>query len=243
MNWHNRYVQQATWTRELREYLFDKTALATAGSVLEVGCGTGAILSTLQSLATLHGLDLNADALAECHIHAPAACLTRGDARWLPYRNEIFDITFCHFLLLWVKDPLSAIREMGRVTKSKGYILAFAEPDYTSREDQPAQLATLGHWQTSSLIRQGADASLGGRLADLFHQAGIKIIETGTIKSRGQEALKSENWENEWAVIESDLAGIVSKEEIRKMRLLDEQARACGDRVLNVPTYFAWGQV
>lgn len=243
MNWHDRYTQQAIWTRDLREYLFNQTSLSNLRSVLEVGCGTGAILSTLQTSAALHGLDLDAAALTECRVHASNACLTRGDVCQLPYRSGSFDITFCHFLLLWIKEPLNAIYEMKRVTRSKGHIIAFAEPDYTSREDQPIQLAALGNWQTESLKRQGADVSLGGHLAELFHQAGIKIVETGTIKSRGAEALKPDEWENEWAVIESDLTGFVSKEEIQKMKRLDEEARAHGRRVLNVPTYFAWGQV
>ncbi len=243
MNWHERYIQQAAWTRDLREYLFQQTGLSNANSVLEIGCGTGAILSSLRTSAAMHGLDLDNASLINCHKHVSNACLTRGDARCLPYRSKSFDITYCHFLLLWVNEPLKAIYEMKRVTKRKGHILAFAEPDYTSREDQPTQLAMLGKWQTESLKRQGADVGLGRHLSGLFHQAGIKIIETGTIKNRGLEALNPEEWKNEWTVLESDLTGFVSAEEIQKMRLLDEEARRRGTRILNVPTYFAWGQV
>ena len=49
MNWHLRYIQQANWTRELREYLFQRTGMATAERVLEVGCGTGAILGEVRT--------------------------------------------------------------------------------------------------------------------------------------------------------------------------------------------------
>ncbi len=242
MNWHERYIQQAAWTRDLREYLFRQAGLSGANSVLEVGCGTGAVLSSLETSAALHGLDLDAGALAECR-RVSNASLTRGDAHDLPYRNESFDIVYCHFLLLWIKEPLKAIYEMKRVTKSKGHILAFAEPDYTSREDKPDPLAVLGKWQTEALKRQGADIGLGGRLAELFHQAGIKIVETGAIQSRSPEAMDPDEWENEWAVIESDLSGFAQREEIQKMKHLDEEARTHGTRVLDVPTYFAWGQV
>jgi hypothetical protein len=41
--------------------------------------------------------------------------------------------------------------------------------------------------------------------------------------------------------LESDLAGFVKEEDLQNMRILDRQARARGERVLHVPTYFAWG--
>ena len=75
---------------------------------------------------------------------------------------------------------------MKRVTKSSGYVLALAEPDYTARIDQPDELVALGKWQNELLQRQGADIGLGVRLAGLFFRAGIKIIETGAIQSREQ---------------------------------------------------------
>ena len=241
MNWHDRYVQQAGWTRDLRNYLFDKAGLKTARCVLEVGCGTGAILSELDSPASPHGLDLDAGALVDARVHAPAATLVRGDALSLPYADFTFDITFCHFLLLWVRDPLAAVREMARVTRPNGFVLALAEPDHTARVDKPESLAPLGRWQTEALRRQGADVSFGAHLADTFARAGIEIVETGSIQ-RAEEATVS-GQEKEWAVIEADVRGLVAEEEIHKLKLLDEEARARGGRVLHVPTYFVWGRV
>ncbi len=209
-----------------------------ARRVLEVGCGTGAVLSTLQTSASLYGLDLDA-ALHQ----TKNFFLTRGDAHSLPYPNHCFDITYCHYLLLWVTDPLKALTEMKRVTKNNGYVLAFAEPDYTARLDKPDELSALGELQNESLRSQGADIGLGGRLADLFFRAGIKIIETGTIQSRGNEAFSPEEWQSEWDVIQSDLAGFIGEAEIAHLRTLDEKARRNGTRRLDVPTYFAWGQV
>jgi hypothetical protein len=139
-----------------------------------------------------------------------------------------------------VRDPLQALFEMKRVTRSGGHIIAFAEPDYSHRIDKPTELIQLGKWQTEALIKQGADPGLGARLAELFFEAGIKINETGTIQGMENDASPAE-WEIEWAVIESDLAGSVSSENIQKMKLLDQYARAKRERILNVPTFFAWG--
>jgi ubiquinone/menaquinone biosynthesis C-methylase UbiE len=237
MNWHSRYLQQAAWTRDLRTYLFEQAGLKIASHVLEVGCGTGAILRELSAPA-LHGLDLEAGSLAECKIHAPAASLTLGDGHFLPYPDQSFDIVYCHFLLLWVKNPLQVLCEMARVGRS---VLALAEPDYSQRVDEPPTLKQLGEWQTEALRRQGANPSFGAALPDTFYQAGIRLIETGPIQ--GQAVMNSaEDWEQEWAVIESDLAGFVPEVEIQKMKKLDEAARGNGERTLYVPTFFAWGK-
>ena len=238
MNWHSRYLQQAEWTRDLRAYVFEQAGLKNARRVLEVGCGTGAILQDLATPASLYGLDLDPAALAESRIHAPAVSLTRSDAHFLPYPDQSFDIVYCHFLLLWVHDPLQVVREMARVGRS---VLALAEPDYSQRVDEPSALKLLGEWQTEALRRQGANPSFGAMLAETFYEAGIKLIETGPIQD--QAVMRSvEDWENEWAVIEADLKGIIQGKEIQKMKKLDEEARQQGKRTLQVPTYFAWGK-
>jgi ubiquinone/menaquinone biosynthesis C-methylase UbiE len=242
MNWHSRYTQQATWTRDLRTYLFDRASLVNARRVLEVGCGTGAILRELESPAEFYGLDLNPAALAECRIHAPNVTLTRANGLALPYPDQTFDIVYCHYFLLWVHDPLQAVLEMKRMTRKQGHILALAEPDYDARVDKPDELKQLGEWQTESLQRQGADPSFGSRLAETFFQAGIQIHETGTIRGVEKNPTAEER-EMEWAVIEADLADSVSDAEIQKMKLIDKQAWAKDERVLHVPTYFAWGQI
>jgi SAM-dependent methyltransferase len=242
MDWHRRYLQQAKWTRDLRAYLFKQAGCNESSCILEVGCGTGAILSEVPGHPTLHGLDINPQALAQCRVHVPTAALVQGNALQLPYADKTFDIVYCHFLLLWVSDPLQALLEMRRLAKTGAHILAFAEPDYTQRVDQPPELIPLGKWQAESLHRQGADPGLGARLADLFFRAGIELLETGTIQ--GAESDPSpEDWETEWAVIEADLAGLIARDDVQKMKRLDEQARARGERKLHVPTYFAWGRV
>jgi SAM-dependent methyltransferase len=261
MDWHARFSQQADWTRELRAYAFDKAGLKRAGRILEVGCGTGALLVELPTRAAVHGLDLEPACLVEACIHAPGSALVCGNAQSLPYPVGSFDITFCHFLLLWVHDPLQALCEMRRVTRPGGYVMALAEPDYSRRVDQPEILRPLGRWQAESLRRQGADPDLGQRLASLFAEAGMTVLETGSLRGspgssevvpvsargtgrgRGTHLPKPEERELEWAVLESDLAGFVPARKLQRMKKLDEEAWQRGERVLYVPTYYAWGCV
>jgi SAM-dependent methyltransferase len=244
MNWHERYIRQAAWTRELRTYLFERCGWSTARCVLEVGCGTGAVLTELMMPGpALHGVDLERSSLRECREHAPAAHLVCADARSLPYADQAFGVTFCHFVLLWIREPLQALQEMRRVTASAGYVLALAEPDYGARVDQPAELEWLGQRQNEALQKAGVALRRGAELGDLFQRAGIHLIETGAIRSTHAQALQKDEWESEWKVLEADLEGSVSPKEMARIKAVDRQARASGKHMLNVPTYFAWGQV
>ncbi len=244
MNWHERYLHQANWTRELRSYLLQRSGWASAHRVLEVGCGTGAVLASLpQGGPAVYGLDLDRSSLLGCHDHASDAYVAHGNALALPFASRAFDITFCHFLLLWVGDPLQALREMKRVTVPAGYVIAFAEPDYGAREDKPAELAWLGQLQNKALQRQGAALRRGAELAELFQRAGISIKETGLIRGKKTASLSAKEWESEWQAIAQDLAQDLPADELERNRRLDREAMLMGQRVLNVPTYFAWGQV
>ena len=249
MNLHDRYLQQASWTRDLRAYLFAHAKWRSARRLLEVGCGTGAILRDLElasagrkpGSAALFGLDNARVPLRECRRHAGRVHLAQADALALPFPDQAFDITYCHFLLLWVDDPVAALREMRRVTS--GHVLALAEPDYSHRVDTPSEFIELGRLQTETLHQQGADVSLGSRLARLFEHAGLQIRETGVIEPWDGRSDSASHLQAEWDMLEADVGHLLSAEELQRYRQLDADARKRNIRQLYVPTYFAWGQV
>jgi ubiquinone/menaquinone biosynthesis C-methylase UbiE len=244
VDWHARYSQQARWTANVRNYLFDRAGIGTAQKILEVGCGTGALLSEFPSFskAGIFGLDIVMDAARQSQRNAQTALITCGDGIALPYPDQTFDIVFCHFLLLWVKSPVDIMKEMKRVVQRGGAIIALAEPDYAGRIDYPPTLEPLGRWQAESLRRQGADPDAGRKLHGWFSSAGIPPIESGIIAGGWSAVPSSDERALEWVVIESDLAGQVPAQDIQKLKNLDEAAWTNGERVLFVPTFYAWGR-
>ena len=188
MDWHTRFTQQARWTADLRRYLFGKTGLDRAKRILEVGCGTGAVLTTLYTLqGHPFGLDINSTFLKQAAGHTPGVTLVQGDAHYLPFAGGQFECVYCHFTLLWVADPARVLIEARRLIRSGGWVLALAEPDYGGRIDYPEALVKTGRLQAESLRRQGADIHLGRRLGALFHQAGLLNIETGVVSGQWRE--------------------------------------------------------
>ena len=244
MNWHARYQQQARWTENTRDYLFKRAGLNAAKRVLEVGCGTGALWEhfSLPAGASAHGLDLSLDSVAQARHNASGLSAVNGLGEFLPYPDGCFNLVFCHYLLLWVQKPEQILREMARVTRPGGTVLALAEPDHAARIDHPAGLQTLGRWQVEALAAQGVNPYMGRQLAGAFAEAGIRLVENGVIGG-GWSAPTVDETDMEWAVLEDDLAGRVQALDIQKMKMLDRQARLRGERVLFVPTFYAWGRV
>ncbi len=241
IDWHQRYRQQALWTATLRQYIFKKIGLGKTDRLLEVGCGTGAILETLPQPA--HGLDLKFASVQKAKGLVPSRFpLTCAHAESIPYADQSFDVVFCHFLLLWLPNPQAAIAEMLRVTRPNGHIIAFAEPDYTRRVDAPTTLVPLGAWQRDALQAQGADVGMGAKLTELFCSAGIQIVEAGSLSTSTSETFDAEKWAMEWDVLEADLAGRIPKAEIQKIKAYDLQAWQKGERILYVPTHYLWGR-
>ncbi|MGW8251096.1 MAG: class I SAM-dependent methyltransferase [Anaerolineales bacterium] len=247
-DWHARFHQQTEWTHSLRRYILDQLTLGDSARLLEVGCGTGAVLAELdeEAPAALFGLDISATYLELARHNAPHARLIQADAHCLPYQTGSFDAAGCHFLLLWVQNPAEAVKEMVRVVRPGGAVLLMAEPDYGGRIDYPHELSILGEWQTQSLNLQGASPLVGRRLGALLSQAGVFGIESGVLGGSWSSAASMEGWELEWRVLLDDLHNLpgvwrTHQAEIETLREIDQMARSRGERVLFVPTFYAWG--
>ncbi len=253
--WKARFIRQAGWTAGLRQYLYGRLDLPQGVRVLDVGCGTGALLGELLGRGRLHlcGIDLNLEFLRQAQ-HAnesrPAGrlSLAQADAFALPFPPSTFDLALCHYFLLWVPNPARALEAIRRVVRPGGAVLALAEPDYGGRIDYPPDLALLGERQRAALRGQGADPELGRRLRALFRQAGLELVEAGVLGGQWQGPPEAEELASEWAVLRSDLQGAFPEgafpeAELDRLEALDAQAWQRGERVLFVPTFYAWGRV
>jgi SAM-dependent methyltransferase len=243
--WHAWFSTQAGWTRQTRVWLYRQAGLGQARAVLEVGCGTGVIAGELARLgpASVAGLDRDSSMLTFARQQGDSVAYVQGDAHALPFSGNSFDVVVCHYLLLWLTDPVLGVREMARVVRPGGCVLACAEPDYGGRVDHPPELASLGRLQTEALRQQGAEPEMGRRLGEIFAAAGLRAT-VGTMAGHWNpsDSPNDPEFEAEWGMREHDLASLVSLEELRQLRSVDRQALADGRRVLFVPTFYALGR-
>ncbi|MET0384402.1 MAG: class I SAM-dependent methyltransferase [Polyangiales bacterium] len=104
------------------------TPLATGRCVLEVGVGTGLILSRLaQHADSAWGVDVSAGMVSQAKQRGLSVVL--GSVTDLPFADESFDLVCSFKVLAHVPDIGRALREITRVTKPGGQmVLEFYNP-------------------------------------------------------------------------------------------------------------------
>ncbi len=245
IEWHQRFLEQASWTRQLRQHLYARSNLTRTGRILDLGCGTGALLDELlaKNGAIVFGLDRNRSFLklaAKNHARVP---LIEADAHFLPIGDEDFDVVLCHFFMLWVSEPAMVLAEVARILKPGGAFLALAEPDYGGRIDHPEPLQQIGRWQQQSLRLQGANPQMGRQLAGFIQQAGFEQVEFGVLGGEWQTPNPDPPLNTEWEMLTSDLGELsIPEAQLTELKTIDALAWEQGERVLYVPTFYAWGK-
>jgi ubiquinone/menaquinone biosynthesis C-methylase UbiE len=96
---------------------------ATGKDVLEVGCGTGLVLSRIAGFARCaRGVDLSPRMLE--HARARQLDVHLGSATDLPFEDGTFDVSCSFKVLAHVQDIELALAEMARVVRPGGYVIA-----------------------------------------------------------------------------------------------------------------------
>lgn len=122
-------LQMGRWSRRLAPKFVAFAGIRDADSVLDVGCGTGSLTSTLAlnpGIRRLHGVDFSA-AYIEHARHRNDASRVQfqvGDACALPFGDREFDHTLSMLVLQFIPQPEKAISEMRRVTRPGGTVAA-----------------------------------------------------------------------------------------------------------------------
>jgi SAM-dependent methyltransferase len=182
------YRRQVEELAPLRRHLFGLLPLRHCRRIVEPGCGTGLLLWQLAGLtgASLTGLDLNEEALAEARRRPDFA-----DPAARPPKFRLHDVTrgrlpeadlyFSSFFLYQLADPAAFLREAHRALAPDGLYAVAGEYDYAAiGEDPPG--AGLKDALLESFRREGFHLDAGGHLGGWFEFAGFQPVQQGVVQ-------------------------------------------------------------
>jgi SAM-dependent methyltransferase len=240
--WHQQFLRQAHWTRGIRSRLYRQAGLRRAATVLDVGCGTGAVTKEIVegSGGRVTGLDLDPQMIDFADEYVEGVDWIVGDAHCLPFEAGTFDVVLCSFLLMWTEKPDVVVEEMARAARKGGVVLATTEPDYGGRIDYPEEVA-LGPLMEESVRRDGGHPRIGRRLRALFSSAGLEV-ETGVIPSMWDNRQLMDEFDAEWDFILQTLSNVAGEAELRLYRDSAWKALQQGARLVFMPNFWALGR-
>ena len=126
-------VNPFIWNEEMRDEAIAMLDIGPDDRVLDVGCGTGfATEALLERTEHVHGLDQSAHQLQRAYAkfgkRGPVR-FYRGDAERLPFADDAFDVVWSSGSIEYWPNPVDALEEFRRVTRSGGQVLVVG-PDY-----------------------------------------------------------------------------------------------------------------
>ena len=189
------------WRPDFLRLLAQRWRLAEASSMADVGCGLGhwsmLLYPFLKPNATLTAVDAERKWIRE----APPRFFARfpavdkglftfklGRANHLPLPSDTYEVVTCQTVLMHLADPLGALREMVRVAKPGGIIIA-AEPNnlvnimafssLTADEPVDSIVTRFEFWlryHRGKRMARAGDNTIGELLPGMFGKLGLTDI-------------------------------------------------------------------
>ena len=166
-------------------------------SVLEVGCGTGAVLAEVarRGIGKRHqGVDM-ADPGVHLDPDAAGLQIAQYDGAVLPFADASFDLVFASHVLEHVPDPRSLLREMKRVSRQFIYIEVPCELHLRSSRDSLQRTLEIGHinaYTPEALLLQLQTAQLTVLDSELFdHSREVHAFASSPAKAWVKGAIRS----------------------------------------------------
>jgi ubiquinone/menaquinone biosynthesis C-methylase UbiE len=199
--------------------------------VLEVGCGTGVITSYVANQigqGSIVGIDNDEESILRNKKNniSRNVNFSHGDVKKLKFPDNSFDLTFSRFVLMHIPDPIVVIKEMIRVTKPGGYIVAH-EGVHDAVWLSPTRAIFEKFLETWKKLmkKKGQDHSVGLRLHSFFTTLSLNSVKIQVMPHSfsGQDPLFKdylENWRRQGPSLRKSLEHVFTAEDYS---LLDKE--------------------
>ncbi|MEV4086771.1 methyltransferase domain-containing protein, partial [Nonomuraea fuscirosea] len=147
---HESVLRSHRWRTAANSAAYLLPHLKTHMRLLDIGSGPGTITADLAGLVGhVTASEVDEETLGLARTEVAARGLTNvdfavADVHALGFPDDTFCVVHAHQVLQHVGDPVRALREMGRVTKPRGYVAA-RDSDYTAFTWWP-RVPALDEW-------------------------------------------------------------------------------------------------
>ncbi len=225
------------WSVRLAPFYVSFARLRDVGRILDVGCGTGALATTIADAtkeAEIVGVDPAQSFVdyARTRTGDPRIAFRVGDAMQLPFPAAHFDQTLSLLVMMFVPQPERAASEMRRVTCPGGTVSAC-----TWHRDG-LELASI-FWEEACKLDAGADAraqrpkhsNREGQLTALWQAAGLVDVQETAIAMDMPFQSFGDFWDPHLRGVAPQGAYVASLSEVRREALRQAlRTRILGER-------------
>jgi SAM-dependent methyltransferase len=113
------------YSRLLSTQLADLGSVTPGRSVLDVGCGTGALTAELVARlgpGAVAAVDPSPSFVAATRRRHPGVDVRQAPAEELPFPDASFDVALAQLVVHFMTDPVAGLAEMARVTRPDGMV-------------------------------------------------------------------------------------------------------------------------
>lgn len=186
------------YSSRLAPQLADLAGVQRGQRALDVGSGPGALTGELVArlgAKAVAAVDPSESFVTAARERYPGVDVRLAAAEELPFSNDEFDVALAQLVVHFMTDPIKSLREMARVTRPGGVVVACVW-------DHGGKRGPLSLFWTA--VRQGDPGAQdeselagarAGHLAELFEAAGLHDVGDTELTVRLQYASFEDWWE------------------------------------------------
>lgn len=152
--------------------------------VLDVGCGPGALtLELVERLGAeaVSAVDPSEQFVAAVRTRAPGVSVQHSSAERLPFRDGDFDASVAQLVVHFMDEPVTGLREMGRVTRRGGVVSACVWDHAGGRGPLSVFWRAARALENDVRDESALAGARAGHLGELFRAAGLLDVEEDAV--------------------------------------------------------------
>ena len=186
------------YSEPLAAQFADLAGVRQGQQVLDVGCGPGALTAELvrrTGAGAVRAVEPSASFAAAARERLPEVDVRLSAAEQLPFPDDAFDAALAQLVVHFMADPVTGLREMGRVTRPGGVVAACVWDHAGGRGPLSAFWSAVRELDPAADDESNLAGVREGHLAKLFAQAGLDGTRVSTLTVRARYADFEQWWE------------------------------------------------